>query len=213
MLDTSNPSAPPTVLVDDQALATFLAAAVIEYSRLTPDSPLPCFALLAGEVQPDVIRVERAVFTANARATDPSALQEFAETIVPAYGPAYRNAVRGWWASPQDVLRASRQAEADGLDLLGSIHMHPDWHRIGPPHERSTVLSERPTEMDRYVFTSTAWPVNLICYLEQREGGLYHSLGAWGTAVGEDGDTCHPLPLRMGTRPFPLPLDRAGSLV
>jgi hypothetical protein len=32
-------------------------------------------------------------------------------------------------AGEYDLLRASREADALGTDLLGSIHRHPDWHR------------------------------------------------------------------------------------
>ena len=35
----------PTVLMDDVALDEFLAAAIGEYQLITPDAPLPCFAL------------------------------------------------------------------------------------------------------------------------------------------------------------------------
>jgi len=201
-LTDEHPCAPPTVLVDDEALAEFLVAAVSKYNQITPQSPLPCFALLVGTADEAVIHAQRVVFASNARKHDPSARREFAESIVPKYGPAYENETRGWWVDSHDLLRASREAEAAGLELLGSIHMHPDWHRIGPPLERATALSERPTAMDQYVFTSTAWPLNIICYLEQQGGELYHALAAWAPPPpGRSDSGCLELPLRIRTVP------------
>lgn len=193
---------PPTVLMDDQALTAFLVAASAEYDRITPQEPLPCFALLVGTEEDGVIHVERLAFAGNARVRDPAARREFAESIVPTYGSMYENESRGWWVDSRDLLRASREAEAEGLELLGSIHMHPDWHRIGPPQERSMTLSECPTPMDDYVFASTAWPVNIICYLERRGRALYHALAAWAPPPpGHPGAGCQELPLRVRAVP------------
>lgn len=33
--------------------------------------------------------------------------------------------------------------------------------------------------MDRHVFGQTAWPINIICYLERRADAFYHALAAW----------------------------------
>ena len=199
-LSDEHACAPPTVLFDDQALAAFLIAAVDQYDHITPQSPLPCFALLVGTADESVIHAQHVVFAANARTRDPAARREFAESIVPTYGPAYENETRGWWVDSRDLLRASQEAEAAGLELLGSIHMHPDWHRIGPPRERTVVLSEHPTEMDQYVFTSTAWPLNVICYLERRGGVMYHALGAWAPPpLGQPESGCRELPLLVST--------------
>ncbi|WP_105975168.1 MPN domain-containing protein [Streptomyces geranii] len=188
-------SAPPTVLMDNQALDEFLTAAVGEYQLLTPEAPLPCFALLLGTPGPGTLHVERVAFGRNARASDPAARLEFSETIVPRFGPAYENEHRGWWIDSRDLLKAAHEAEALGLELLGSIHMHPDWHRIGPPHERTLVLSERPTPMDEHTFRNTAWPINIVCYLERREDVFYHALAAWAPD-----SNCTELPLRIRTR-------------
>src|SRR5438093_13476205 len=119
-----------TVLVDADALGSFLAAAAEVYRRLTPSAPLPCFAVAVGSAGEQCFRVARFAFGRNVRATDPDARREFAETIVPRFGPAYRNELRGWWLDPRDLLRIGRAADDDGLTVLGSIHMHPDWHRI-----------------------------------------------------------------------------------
>ncbi|TQE15022.1 hypothetical protein Sipo8835_27560 [Streptomyces ipomoeae] len=189
----------PTVLMDDEALDEFLAAAVGEYQLITPEAPLPCFALLLGSAEHPgpgrtTLHVERVAFGRNARRTDPAALLEFSETIVPRFGAAYENEHRAWWIDSGDLLKASREADALGLELLGSIHMHPDWHRLGPPRERGLVLSERPTPMDRHVFGQTGWPLNIICYLERRGDVFYHALAAWAPGGGTE------LPLRIRTR-------------
>ncbi|MGW7423047.1 hypothetical protein ACWGJB_23880, partial [Streptomyces sp. NPDC054813] len=122
--------------MDDQALVGFLGAAVGEYQLITAEAPLPCFALLLGSAEATTYHVQRIAFGRNARTSDPAARQEFSETIVPKFGPAYENEHRGWWMDSHDLLQASHEADALGMDLLGSIHMHPDWHRLGPPAER-----------------------------------------------------------------------------
>ncbi|MFF7190038.1 hypothetical protein ACFZAR_33525 [Streptomyces sp. NPDC008222] len=192
---------PPTVLMDDQALAEFLNAAVGEYRLVTPETPLPCFALLLGSAEGTTYHVRRVAFGRNARTSDPAARQEFRDTIVPEFGPAYENEHRGWWMDSRDLLRASREADALGMDLLGSIHMHPDWHRLGPPSERGKVLSERPTPMDRHLFGRTGWPLNIICYLEHRGGAFYHALAAWAPPPRQpsEGTECPEFALRVRT--------------
>ncbi|MCQ9182008.1 hypothetical protein KMT30_23770 [Streptomyces sp. IBSBF 2953] len=196
--------APPTVLMDDQALAHFLEVAVAEYQLITPEAPLPCFALLLGSAEATTYHVRRIAFGRNARISDPAARREFREEIVPRFGPAYENEHRGWWMDSHDLLRASREADALGMDLLGSIHMHPDWHRLGPPSERARTLSERPTPMDRHLFGRTGWPLNIICYLERRGGEFYHALAAWAPpprhpAEGSEGSECPEVDLRIRT--------------
>lgn len=121
---------------------------------------------------------------------------------MPRFGPAYENEHRAWWIDSRDLLKASKEADALGLDLLGSIHMHPDWHRLGPPQERRFVLSERPTPMDHHVFSRTAWPINVICYLERRADVFYHALAAWAPPPADAPEDMHctELPLRVRTR-------------
>ncbi|MEG3628578.1 hypothetical protein [Streptomyces poriticola] len=190
-----------TVLIDDRALGEFLNAAVAEYRLITADTPLPCFALLLGRAEATAFHVRRVAFGRNARTSDPAARQEFSETIVPRFGPAYENEHRGWWMDSADLLKAAHEAEEAGLDLLGSIHMHPDWHRIGPPSARGQVLSERPTPMDRHLFGRAGWPLNLICYLERRRGVFYHALAAWTPSLPDvsEGGGCTELDLRVRT--------------
>ncbi|MET7608345.1 hypothetical protein ABZS96_39260 [Streptomyces avermitilis] len=190
----------PTVLIDEGVVDEFVSAAVTTYQRITPQSPLPCFALLLGNLTSEAAHIRSLRFGRNVRSTDPSARREFTDAIVPNFGPAYENETRAWWFDPYELLRISRDADHARLEILGSIHMHPDWHRIGPPSERGLVLSECPTPMDQYIFRGTAWPINAICYLEHREGHFFHALAAWGPP--EEGSTdegCSELPLRVQT--------------
>jgi len=191
----------PTVLMDDQALAGFLGAAVGEYQLITAEAPIPCFALLLGSAEATTYHVQRIAFGRNARMSSPAARQEFSETIVPKFGPDYENEHRGWWMDSKDLLKASREADDLGMDLLGSIHMHPDWHRLGPPTERDRMLSERPTPMDRHLFSRTGWPLNIICYLERRGDDFYHALAAWAPPAGQssEGAECPEVALRIRT--------------
>jgi 3-hydroxyacyl-CoA dehydrogenase len=189
------PAERPAVSVDVGVLGPFLEAAVDEYESCTPEAPPRCFALLVGEQSAEEIAVRRLHFARNVRDEDPDASVEFAEHIVPCFGAAYANRRRGFWVDATDVLRAHRAAEADGLELLGSIHLHPDWHRIGPPGERGLRISQRPTPMDTYVFRQTGWPLNMITYLERRGGRVYSSLGAWA-APGRAGE-CAELDVRL----------------
>ncbi|MER6399862.1 hypothetical protein ABT263_28040 [Kitasatospora sp. NPDC001603] len=193
-MDNAPRCEPPRVLLQDEVLREFLTAAVEKYQFITSRSPLPCFALLLGSAHGNTFAVERIAFARNARTEDPAARVEFTASIIPRFGTAYENEARGWWVNSSDLLSISREAEADGLDLLGSIHLHPDWHRIGPPSERHLVLSDHPTPMDQHTFGRTSWPVNLICYLERRGSAMYHSLAAW-SPPSEPDDQCHRIPL------------------
>ncbi|MEU8866235.1 SgcJ/EcaC family oxidoreductase [Streptomyces umbrinus] len=133
--------------------------------------------------------------------SDPAAREEFRDTIVLRFGAAYENEHRGWWMDSADLLKVAREADDLGLDLLGSIHMHPDWHCIGPPSQRAQQFSERPTPMDRHLFGRTGWPLNLICYLERRGDAVYHALAAWApqSPNGSDAAECAAAALRIRT--------------
>ncbi|MGY0232901.1 3-hydroxyacyl-CoA dehydrogenase family protein [Longispora urticae] len=168
-----------SVVLGAGVLEPFLAAAAEEYAACTPEYPPSCFAVLVGRDTGEEYVVERVVFGRNVRDIDEVATEEYAETIVPCFGAAYANARRGFWCDAKDLLRISRDADDDGLDLLGSVHLHPDWHRIGPEGERGLAISERPTPMDGYVLGQTGWPVNLICYLDRPADQLRYTLGAW----------------------------------
>ncbi|MCE7004752.1 hypothetical protein LWC34_18260 [Kibdelosporangium philippinense] len=173
------PNRAPVVLLSDRVLRPFLNAAARQYEAITPDEPRPCFAVLLGHTVDGAHIVERVEFGRNARTTNPAAREEFDLVVVPTFGAAYENPVRAWWFDPGDLLRISRTADAMGQEILGSIHMHPDWHRLGPEAARAHPLCEEPTPMDEYMFSASGWPVNVVCYVERLHGRLYHTLAAW----------------------------------
>lgn len=189
---------PDTVLLDLSALAGFFGDAVREYESSTPELPPRCWAILLGRFVEDAMTVERVRFARNIRESDGEVLKEFQSNVIPRFGACYANGRRGFWCEPKDLLRITREAEAEGQKVLGSIHLHPDWHRIGPPDERGLRVSQEPTPMDRHVFHSSGWPLNMILYLERRRGRLYHSLGAWAPPLEPgSGAPCRPLSLRL----------------
>ncbi len=206
----STPAVVRPVLVDPGALDDFLAAALHEYAGCTPQRPPRCFAVLVGTVDGDAVRVRRSHFAESVRADDPCAGAEWSSAIVPCFGSAYANDHRGFWCRPADLLRISRQADADGLDVLGSVHLHPDWHRIGPPDERGLRISDEPTPVDTYLFGNTGWPVNLICYLERTAGVVRYSMAAWAPPLVDDPAVgCTRLPL---LRPLATPALSGAAL-
>lgn len=177
-----------TVLVDTETFDPFLEHALGQYRRgresvTALDGPLHrpnSFGLLGGVLEDDAMVVKRFAFASNVRAVDPVPLEEFKDNIVPRFGNQYRDGDRGFWCGSRDLLKVTRDFESSGLELLGSIHMHPDWHRIGPMHERGTQkLSEHPSRMDQYMFSNGGWPLNIICYLESRADYIAHTYGAW----------------------------------
>ncbi|HEX6682696.1 MAG TPA: hypothetical protein VF062_07875 [Candidatus Limnocylindrales bacterium] len=160
------------------------------------------WGLLLGEFCDDgeAMRVREVSFGTNVRETDETVLAEFDEVIIPCFGKPYANGGRGFWCSNLDVLRITREAEAKGLEVLGSIHSHPDWHRIGPEHERELRISQVPTPMDEYLFRNTGWPLNIICYLESRDNEIFHTLGAWSPPSFTDngnGSGVQPITIRF----------------
>jgi proteasome lid subunit RPN8/RPN11 len=182
--------------VHHRTLEPFLDAATCAYGRCTPSEPPSCFALLVGEVAGGTAVVHDVAFGRNVRATAPVATSEFRSTIVPRFGPAYENEHRGFWCDPFDLLRIHRKAEEQGLDVIGSIHLHPDWHRIGPPAERGLRISQAPTPMDVYMFDNSQWPVNMICYLERPDDELCYVFGAWSPPADSNSD-CPPIDIQF----------------
>lgn len=186
-----------TVAVSHGTLEPFLHAAFEAYEGCSPAEPPSSFALLLGTLRNGRALIAATEFARNARSADRTATEEFRTTIVPRFGTAYDNIHRGFWCDSRDLLRIHRQAAAQGLEVLGSIHLHPDWHRIGPPSERGLRISEAPTPMDAYMFASTGWLVNMICYVERQEGLLCYTLGAWRPAGGPDATACAPLRIQL----------------
>lgn len=185
------------VVVGHSTLEVFVDAALRVYEVCTPTRPPSCFALLLGEIVKSEAVIHRVAFGRNVRATDATATEEFKSTIVPCFGNAYGNEHRGFWCDSADLLRIQRAADADDLDIIGSIHLHPDWHRIGPVGERGLTISEAPTPMDSYMFRNTLWPVNMICYLERPDQPVRYILGAWSPPLGAEDILCPSIPIKF----------------
>ncbi|HZM77613.1 MAG TPA: hypothetical protein VFC19_17990 [Candidatus Limnocylindrales bacterium] len=182
-------------LMDWWMLTDFIDETVYQYrtslkTRGTEQHLPRSWGLLLGTFEEDgeAMRVKEVAFGTNVRETDETVRAEFDEVIVPCFGRPYANGGRGFWCSNLDVLRITRDAVARGLEVLGSIHSHPDWHQIGPDHERGQRLSQIPTAMDEYLFRNTGWPLNMICYLESRDNEIFHTLAAWGPPSFVDKD-------------------------
>ncbi|MEV7868416.1 hypothetical protein AB0P17_20475 [Streptomyces sp. NPDC088124] len=183
------------VVIDTETFAPFVEDAIEQYSlglasvkaagpRLhRPNS----FGLLGGTFEGDAMIVRQVAFATNVRAVESVPLEEFKENIVPQFGKQYDDGERGFWCDSRELLKIVREFENAGLEMLGSVHMHPDWHRIGPAHERGTEnLSENPSRMDEYLFRNAGWPLNIICYLESRGGGITHTYAAWRPPAPDD---------------------------
>ncbi len=196
----ASPARVSIALIEPAVISGFLEAALPRYRAVTSTQPKSCFAVLLGDICDDAARVQRLEFGRNVRAFDVTATAEFAENIVPSFGGAYEHPDRGFWLDPADLLRIDRVADSLDLEILGSLHFHPDWHRLGPADAAAHPLSERPTPMDDYVFRSTGWPINLICYLECIHDAVYYTLDCWAPA---DTDTApsQRVPTKICARP------------
>ncbi|MBP2334750.1 hypothetical protein JOF41_000928 [Saccharothrix coeruleofusca] len=150
-------------------------------------------ALLFGQVCGAEITIGGVEFVPNIRSSDETVVAEFEAEIVPRFGEAYRNPERGFWCDEREVLRAVMRQADNGLELLGSVHSHPDWHRIGPPHERRLRLSENPTQMDDYLFRRLRWPVNVIWYVSGGDAGATHRVAGWRPGP----ERCEQLDVRL----------------
>ncbi|MEW9550311.1 hypothetical protein [Nonomuraea sp. NPDC050783] len=186
-----------TAVVDHLVLQSFVHVAMRTYELCTPSRPLSCFAVLVGEITEEVALIREIVPGRSVRATDPAVATEFRSGVVPRFGTAYENEHRGFWADPRELLRIHREADERGWDIIGSIHMHPDWHRIGPLGERGLRLSQEPTPMDVYMFANTRWPVNMICYLERSGHGFQYAVAAWAPPSAPDATTCPDMDFRF----------------
>ena len=149
--------------------------------------------LLFGRWNGTEITISDIEFVPNVRGSDKSVIAEFESTIAPRFGDVYRNPGRGFWCDEKDVLRVIKEKSAHGLELMGSVHSHPNWHEIGPPHERVQQLSENPTRMDEYLFGQSSWPVNVIWYIRAVDDGLEHRVAGWRPGTGP----CERLDVRL----------------
>ncbi len=178
---------PVTARFDLEPARRFIGNAVQEYQQCLDSrdadgvpSHLPrASALLFGQSDGVEITISGIEFVPNVRDSDESVMAEFEGTIAPRFGDVYRNPGRGFWSDEKGVLQAIKRQSANGLDLMGSIHSHPNWHEIGPPHERFQQLSEHPTRMDEYLFRQSCWPVNVIWYIRGGGSGMAHRVAGW----------------------------------
>ncbi|OWV11963.1 hypothetical protein B5D80_03375 [Micromonospora wenchangensis] len=192
---------PRVVRFAPAAARRFVADAVREYRRCldsrdadgVPHHPPRASALLFGQVDDAALTVTDIEFVPNVRGRDESVIAEFEERIAPRFGEVYRDTERGFWCADEGVLRAIKQHSVNGRELLGSVHSHPNWHEIGPPHERGQRLSEQPTGMDEYLFRQSGWPVNVIWYVRASGDRLIHRVAGW--RPGPQG--CEPLDVRL----------------
>ncbi|WNV87739.1 hypothetical protein [Umezawaea sp. Da 62-37] len=178
---------PTTVRFEHEPAQVFAENAAREY-RMCLDSCGPdgvpthrprAQALLFGQIRNAETTISGIEFVANVRGSDETVIAEFEATIAPRFGEAYLNPERGFWCDEDAVRRAIMRRAEEGLELLGSIHSHPDWHRIGPAHERRMPLSEHPTQMDEYLFGRSLWPVNVIWYVSGGDDRLTHRVAGW----------------------------------
>lgn len=178
---------PRTIRFEHEPARLFLNDAIREYEQCLDSrdsqgvpSHLPrASALLFGAVHGHEIIINDVEFVPNVRDRDEGVITEFETIIAPRFGEVYRNPGRGFWCDESDVLQVVTRRAAEGLDLLGSVHSHPNWHEIGPPHERRQQLSENPTLMDDYLFRQSCWPVNVIWYVHNTDGAVAHRVAAW----------------------------------
>jgi hypothetical protein len=192
------------VFLDQGVLEPFFADAAGQYRRAWAGARgdrsqryLPrCWALLVGQWRPQSLHVTELRWATSVRESDATALEEFSEVIVPCFGAAYTDGRRGYWCDPRELLRISREAEASGSAVLGSIHMHADVARFYPEHANGQLLSEQPTPMDEHLFRNGGWPLNLICHLEGAQGEITARLGAWAPPeFGDQTATAAPMPV------------------
>lgn len=180
-------SFPETTRFDLEPTRRFLNRAVQEHQKCldsrnadgAPSHVPSVTGLLFGQSDDAEITIHEIEFVANIRGTDASVIAEFERSIVPQCGEQYRNRERGFWSDDKAVFEAVKRQAANGLKLMGSIHSHPNWHEIGPPHERFQQLSEKPTKMDEYLFRQSCWPVNVIWYVRAFSGGMTHRVAGW----------------------------------
>jgi hypothetical protein len=178
---------PQSVRFELEPARRFARYAVLEHQKCLDSrnddgvpSHLPrAMGLLFGRLDGTEVTIGDIEFVPNIRDTDERIIGEFESTIAPQFGDVFKNPGRGFWCDGKGVLQAIKRQAVNRLDLLGSIHSHPNWHEIGPPQERFQELSEKPTAMDEYLFRESGWPVNVIWYVRAMGGGMTHRVAGW----------------------------------
>ena len=196
---------PETIRFELEPARLFLDSALDQYQKCLDSrnadgvpSHLPrASGLLFGQSDGTEITISDIEFVPNVRDSDESVMAEFEGTIAPQFGDVYRNPGRGFWCDEKGVLQAIKRQSANGLELMGSIHSHPNWHEIGPPHERYQKLSENPTRMDEYLFRQSCWPVNVIWYVHTSCGAIAHRVAGWRPGPEQCGNLEIRIPLEI----------------
>jgi len=142
-------------------------------------------AMLFGTWDDSKITISAIDFIENVRGTDSAIIAEFESQLAPKFGKVFLNKERGYWFDEREVLRAIRKRSREGLNPVGSVHSHPNWHEIGPPSERGAELSENPTRLDEYLFEELGWPVNIIWYVRAGGERWKHKVASWRPEGGE----------------------------
>jgi hypothetical protein len=191
---------PETAHLESKSVRLFLSTVDEEYQKCldsrdaegVPSHVPRLSGLLFGRADDTEISIDTIIYVPNVRGSDEKASAEFEEIAIQ-FGDEYKNPQRGFWCDDNNVFQAIKQQSSMGLELLGSIHFHPNWHEIGPPQERRQRISENPTRTDEYLFRRASWPVNVICYSRQSEGVLIHRVAGWRPGSAK----CRKLDIRI----------------
>ena len=178
---------PEIVRFESESTRRFILNAVEEHQKCldsrnadgVPTHSPRATGLLFGRPEGTELFIGDIEFVPNVRDSDEGVIAEFETTIASQFGDVFKKPGRGFWCDDKSVLQAIKRQAAKGLELMGSVHSHPNWHEIGPPHERFQELSENPTGMDEYLFRQSGWPVNVIWYVRALPGGMTHRVAAW----------------------------------
>ena len=169
------------VIISHDAAFAFVQKCEGEYKEAESRSHAPRYwAVLAGRQREDDIEVDE-IFVAseNLRDADPHLIAEYDGPRASQFGGVYKDLRRGYQADAADLVETWRRAQAQGLDVLGSVHMHADLHNLDRPDALSPVTTHQATPIDHELFRSSAWPLNMIVYLERRGDGLCWTMTAW----------------------------------
>ena len=167
------------VVVAGSVADNFLRRCVDEYQEAERNRRTPRqWAILAGRIE-SVLHAEALYDAANIRDADPFLIADYQDRRAPAYGGVYKDTRRGYQSDGRDLLNVMRRAQAEGREILGSIHMHADLQNLDRPDEISPLMTELATPIDHDLFKASGWPLNLILYMERSERELRWVLSAW----------------------------------
>lgn len=169
------------VIISRDVVSSFVAQCEREYQDAEIHSHAPRYwAVLAGKLDPSGIEVAEIYAVAeNLRDEDPFLIAQYDGPRAHQFGGVYKDLRRGYQADAQDLMRLSLQAESQGLDVLGSVHMHADLHNRDRPDELSPITTHLATRIDHELFRTSGWPLNMIVYVERQGTNLCWAMTAW----------------------------------